>query len=180
VQTALHDRPDLVDSLIHTGLEDAQETLMDVFDEMEGQLDKEMNRIEELVGPGGKMETDPGAFPPCLVVEKTSANLRTSPLRQDSFFMIESEPALENVDIQTDATGTTAGSMFTRYTVARSATASAWSGRSRDSSSSRRKAKKKILGRKGTVGEWEYLVASLGRLADRVEEKTSGWHGMVL
>jgi hypothetical protein len=44
---------------------------MDVFDEMEGQLDKEMNRIEDLVGPGGKMETDPGAFPPCLVVEKT-------------------------------------------------------------------------------------------------------------
>jgi hypothetical protein len=70
-QTALHNRPDLVDSLIHTGLEDAQETLMDVFDEMEGQLDKEMNRIEDLVGPGGKMETDPGAFPPCLVVEKT-------------------------------------------------------------------------------------------------------------
>lgn len=61
-QTALHDRHDLIESLIYTGLEDAQETLMDVFSEMDGQLSKELRRIQELVGTGGKMETDPGSY----------------------------------------------------------------------------------------------------------------------
>jgi elongator complex protein 1 len=96
----------------------------------------------------------------------------------DAFFMIESEPALENVDVATDVTGTTA-SMFTRYTVARSAT-TAFTGKSGQSSSSRKKMKKQIMGRKGTVGEWEYLVSSLGRLAERVEEKTREYHVIVL
>jgi elongator complex protein 1 len=95
----------------------------------------------------------------------------------DAFFMIESEPALENVDVATDVTGTTA-SMFTRYTVARSAT-TAFTGKSGQSSSSRKKMKKQIMGRKGTVGEWEYLVSSLGRLAERVEEKTREYHVIV-
>ncbi len=62
IQTSLHGRPDLIETFIYTGLEDAQETLMDVFNEMEGQLDKELSRIQELVGPGGKMDTDPGAW----------------------------------------------------------------------------------------------------------------------
>jgi elongator complex protein 1 len=37
-----------VESTIHPGLEDAQQDLTDVFDEMRGQLDKEMKRIAEL------------------------------------------------------------------------------------------------------------------------------------
>lgn len=38
----------------------------------------------------------------------------------DSFFMIESEPALENVDVMTQATTAVTG--FTRFTAAKSAT----------------------------------------------------------
>jgi elongator complex protein 1 len=38
----------LVESIIHPGLEEAQEALTEVFDEMAGQLRKEMDRLTEL------------------------------------------------------------------------------------------------------------------------------------
>lgn len=44
----MHDRSDLVDGVILPSLEMAQESLIEVFEEMEGQLGKESNRIEEL------------------------------------------------------------------------------------------------------------------------------------
>lgn len=44
----LHKRPDLIEQDIHPGLEDAHEALTEVFEEMEGQLIKEMNRLDEL------------------------------------------------------------------------------------------------------------------------------------
>jgi elongator complex protein 1 len=47
-QASLHDREDLVDSVIHPGLEDAQEALLEVYEEMEGQLNKETARLVEL------------------------------------------------------------------------------------------------------------------------------------
>lgn len=42
-------------------MEDAHEQLVDVFDEMEGQLDKEVSRVAELVA---KMGEDPGWYTP--------------------------------------------------------------------------------------------------------------------
>lgn len=57
MQIALHDKEDLVESEVYPGLEDAHEQLIDVFDEMEGQLDKEVSRVAELVV---KMGEDPG------------------------------------------------------------------------------------------------------------------------
>ncbi|KAJ9111710.1 hypothetical protein QFC19_001070 [Naganishia cerealis] len=137
---ALHDKESLIESEVYPGLEDAHEQLVDVYDEMEGQLDKEVSRVAELIH---KMAEDP-----------------------DSFFMIESEPAMENVDVMTEATTAVTG--FTRYTVAQTAI----TGTSRTSAVSRRKSRKKATGRKGTVDEFEYLLASMGRLAARVEEKT--------
>lgn len=56
-QIALHGKEDLVESEVYPGLEDAHEQLLDVFDEMEGQLDKEVSRVAELVDKMGK---DPG------------------------------------------------------------------------------------------------------------------------
>lgn len=56
-QIALHGKEDLVESEVYPGLEDAHEQLLDVFDEMEGQLDKEVSRVAELVVKMGK---DPG------------------------------------------------------------------------------------------------------------------------
>jgi elongator complex protein 1 len=46
-----------VESTLHPGLDDAHEQFMDTFDEMEGQLGKEMNRIKEL---RDKVDQDPG------------------------------------------------------------------------------------------------------------------------
>lgn len=37
-----------MESVIHPGLENAQEALVEVFEEMEGQLDKEVARLAEL------------------------------------------------------------------------------------------------------------------------------------
>lgn len=47
-EASLHNRPDLVESVIHPGLDDAHESLTEVFEEMSGQLDKEMARLGEL------------------------------------------------------------------------------------------------------------------------------------
>lgn len=44
----MHDRVDLVEDVIHPGLDDVQESLSETFEEMRGQLDKEMNRLKEL------------------------------------------------------------------------------------------------------------------------------------
>ena len=57
-QIALHDMPELVESTLYPGLDDAHEQCVDVFDEMEGQLDKEVNRVKELMV---KIEQSPGA-----------------------------------------------------------------------------------------------------------------------
>ena len=48
MQASKYDRTDLVESTIHPGLDDATESLTEVFEEMQGQLDKEMKRIAEL------------------------------------------------------------------------------------------------------------------------------------
>lgn len=45
---SIHDRPDLVEAMIHPGLEEAHEALIEVFEEMDGQLDKETKRLKEL------------------------------------------------------------------------------------------------------------------------------------
>ena len=56
-QIALHGRTELIESALHPGLDDAHEQFMDTFDEMEGQLDKEMKRIKDL---RSKVDQDPG------------------------------------------------------------------------------------------------------------------------
>ena len=60
---ALYDRNDLVESTIHPGLESAQEDTLELFTEMEGQLDKEVSRLKVL---RGIYRDDPGAYiSPC-------------------------------------------------------------------------------------------------------------------
>jgi hypothetical protein len=59
----MHKRPDLIEGSIHPGLDDAHESLMEVFEEMQGQLEKEMSRLDEL---RQIREQDPGGRSPCL------------------------------------------------------------------------------------------------------------------
>lgn len=79
-----------MEDVVHPAIEDAHEALAEVFEEMDGQLDKEMSRIQEL----RKVRlADP-----------------------ETFFIVEQELDLDNVDIATQAT--TVATQFTRYTVA--------------------------------------------------------------
>lgn len=48
IQISCFDRNELVQDLVHPALEEAQDALVEVFEEMEGQLDKEAKRLVEL------------------------------------------------------------------------------------------------------------------------------------
>jgi elongator complex protein 1 len=56
-QITLHKKPELIESTLHPGLDDAHEQFVDTFDEMETQLGKELARIAELKQ---KLDQDPG------------------------------------------------------------------------------------------------------------------------
>ncbi|WVW79282.1 hypothetical protein I302_101249 [Kwoniella bestiolae CBS 10118] len=142
--TSLHDRIDLIESMIHPGLEEAHEALMETFEEMEGQLDKEVNRLKEL---RKIRENDP-----------------------ESFYIVDTEPAIEGVDVATNATTAVTG--FTRYTVAPTTVFSQTTKMTGQTAKSK-KSRKRATGRKGTVDEYEYLVASIGRLVVRVDDKSN-------
>lgn len=157
MQIAKYNRTDLIEIHLHAGLEDAAEQADESLDEFEGQLDKEMQRLEQLVQ---KMEVE-----------------------TDSFFMIEQDQSnangnLDNVDVMTEAT--TAITAFTRFTVGATTIGGtsfgggrSEGGKSHSTATGRRKARKKVAGRKGTVDEFDYLLASLKRLATRIEGKFS-------
>lgn len=86
MQTSLYDKPELVESIIHPSLLSTQAFLLEDIAEIEEQQEKQLSRLDEL------------------------AVLRTE--QPDAFFMHD-DPALENIDVMTDATGATE---FTRYT----------------------------------------------------------------
>ncbi|KLT46470.1 IkappaB kinase complex, IKAP component [Cutaneotrichosporon oleaginosum] len=140
-----HARPDLVDDVITPALEEAQEALVETLEEMDEQLDKELRRLDEL---RNIRRTDP-----------------------DEFYLVENDVELENVDVATNAT--TVATAFTRYTVAPT-TAFSQSTRmtGQTTRSKNRPSKKRQAGRKGTVDEYDYLVASIGRLVKRVDDKS--------
>ncbi|TIC74349.1 IKI3-domain-containing protein [Wallemia mellicola] len=84
-------RSDLVESFIKPSLVNTQETMMDEADEMEEQLAKQLARLDEL--RKAKL-----AAPEAFYLEES----------------LENNPALDNVDVSSEAT--TAFTQFTRYT----------------------------------------------------------------
>lgn len=104
---SIHDRPDLVEAMIHPGLEEAHEALIEVFEEMDGQLDKETRRLKEL---NEIREKDYGTSDLSFEI------YRLIPKNIDAFYIVEREIDIEGVDVATNAT--TVASAFTRYTVA--------------------------------------------------------------
>lgn len=140
-------QPGLIDSFIKPSLLNTQETMMDEADEMNEQLTKQMERLAEL----RKAKT---AQPEAYYMEES----------------LENNPALDNVDVSSEAT--TAVTQFTRYTQRASTFASsAMTGASKkNSKKSRRKAAmKEASGKRGTVNEEVYILASLKRLVERVQ-----------
>ncbi|KAL7421377.1 putative elongator complex protein 1 [Cryptotrichosporon argae] len=143
--TSLHKRPDLVDDVVLPGLEEAHEAALEVFEEMRGQMDKEVARLKELQRV--RLE-DP-----------------------DTFYIVEHEFDMENVDVATNAT--TVATAFTRYTVAPTVFSQSTKMTGQTNKTKHKPSRRRQAGRKGTVDEYEYLLASLGRLVLRAEEKSA-------
>ncbi|EIW65854.1 hypothetical protein TREMEDRAFT_46085 [Tremella mesenterica DSM 1558] len=141
---AMYDRPNLVQSIILPAMEKTQEEILETFEEMQGQLEKEMSRLGEL---REIRKNDP-----------------------DRFYIVEREE-LEGVDVVTNAS--TAVTNFTRYTVAPTTITQVTRMTGQTNKSKYKPSKKRATGRKGTVDEYEYLISSLGRLVIRTEEKSA-------
>jgi elongator complex protein 1 len=134
------------DGIIDSGLTDALGSTTELLAECKGQLAAQVPRIKEL---RAKALADPLAF-------------------------YEGERGGGGADIPDDvsvaASGvSTSASLFTRYTGRQSAGTAATGASRMTSKNRRREERKRARGKKGSVYEEEYLVASVGRLIDRVE-----------
>ncbi|KAF8587053.1 IKI3-domain-containing protein [Ramaria rubella] len=132
--TALRKRNDLFASIILPGALEARSSISDEIFEIQDLMDKQVGRLDELAA---RKIAEPAAF-----------------------YGMEDEN-LANIDVMTDVSNP--GTMFTRYTVAPTA-----SDRSRRTSRSKRKLVRKA-GRKGTVEEEEYLLKSITKLVVRLK-----------
>lgn len=150
----------MIESDIWPAMEEAQEGLLELFEEMEGQLDKEVDRLVALTKV--RLE-DPGKLYVSFHICQADST--------DTFYIVEYDPDLEGIDIATNAT--TQASAFTRYTVAPTTAFSQSTRITGQTNRSKHKAsRKRAAGRKGTIDEYEYLLASLNRLIIRVDEKS--------
>ncbi|KAF7294045.1 polymerase II transcription elongation factor [Mycena kentingensis (nom. inval.)] len=132
--TTLNKAPELVEDVIHPAALDCRAQIAEDLDEMKEQLRKQLNRIREL---RVKRVEEP-----------------------DSFYGVEDDVNLHNVDAMTDAS--MAPTAFTRYTIAPTSISKS----SKKSSRQKRKSERKA-GRKGTVEEDEYLLKSVTKLVGR-------------
>lgn len=134
------------DGVIDSGLNDALGATTELLAECKGQLAAQVPRIKEL---RERAVADPLAF-------------------------YEGETSKGDMDIPDDVSVaasrvSTSASLFTRYTGRQSAGTAATGVSRMTSKNRRREERKRARGKKGSVYEEEYLVASVGRLIERVE-----------
>ncbi|KAH7040468.1 IKI3 family-domain-containing protein [Microdochium trichocladiopsis] len=143
----LHNRPELLESAVDTGLAEALSSSTEFFADCKAQLKAQLPRILEL---RQKAAEDPLAF-----YEGERAGGIDLP---------------DDVSVAASSRVSTSASLFTRYTGKNGSVGTAGTGVSRATSKNRkREEKKRARGRKGTVYEEEYLVNSVRRLVERVE-----------
>jgi len=147
---ALKQRPELLESVIDIGLADALASSTELLAECRAQLLAQVPRIREL---RLKALADPLAF-----YEGERGGDGELP---------------DDVSVAASSRISTSKSLFTRYTGKGSqgqSIGTAGTGVSRATSKNRRREeRKRARGKKGSVYEEEYLVASVGRLIERVE-----------
>lgn len=134
------------DGVIDSGLNDALGATTELLAECKGQLAAQVPRIKEL---RERAAADPLAF-------------------------YEGETSKGDMDIPDDVSVaasrvSTSASLYTRYTGRQSAGTAATGASRMTSKNRRREERKRARGKKGSVYEEEYLVASVGRLIERVE-----------
>ncbi|EGV62034.1 Putative elongator complex protein 1 [Yamadazyma tenuis] len=137
-------QPELVESIVDSQLNEGFGSVAELLADFKGQLNSQLRRLREL---RAKKAEDPYGF-----------------------YGIPNEDldVPDNVSIAPSETST-APSFFTRYTGKTAGTAKTGASR-RSSKNRKREERKKAKGRKGTIYEEEYLIRSVGRLIDRMEQ----------
>ena len=136
-------RPDLLQSIIDTGLAEGQAAMTEMLAECKGQLDAQVPRIRE------------------LRIKKTE-----EPLAFYDADMNGGADVPDNISLAGTDASTAGGTLFTRYTN-RTGTIGTSATR-RTSKKRRQEERKRARGKKGSVYEEEYLVNSIARLIERV------------
>ncbi|CCE61753.1 hypothetical protein TPHA_0B00810 [Tetrapisispora phaffii CBS 4417] len=136
-----NDRKDLIESVVDINLSEGFAVVAELLADCKGQVNSQLKRLREL---RAKKEEDPYAF-----------------------YGQETEQA-DDVSIAPSETSTKE-SFFTRYTGKTGGTAKTGASR-RSSKNRRREERKRARGKKGTIYEEEYLVKSIGRLIERIDQ----------
>ncbi|GME69118.1 unnamed protein product [[Candida] boidinii] len=136
-------KPELIEQVVEPAIGEGFGVVAELLADCKGQITSQLNRLREL---RTKKEEDPYAF-----------------------YGGEGElnETADNVSIAASETSTKE-SFFTRYTGKTSGTAKTGASR-RTAKNRRREERKKARGKKGTIYEEEYLVRSVGRLLERLE-----------
>jgi elongator complex protein 1 len=143
---ALNSRQNLFPDIIDAGLVDASASITELVADCKSQINAQVPRLREL---RLKKEQDPLAFFAGDPAQGEGADIP------------------DNISLApTDAT--TAGTFMTRYT-SRTGTINTTTSR-KTSKNRRREERKRARGKKGSVYEEEYLVNSIGRLVERIND----------
>ena len=142
---SLQSRSDLYESVVDGGLAEGMATITELLAECKGQLNAQLPRLREL-----RLKK---AEAPLQYYNEGDAN--------------EGLDIPDNVSLAPTDASTTGASLFTRYTDRTQGTAQTGATR-RTSKNRRREERKRARGKKGSVYEEEYLVASIGRLIGRI------------
>ncbi|EMG48183.1 IKI3 Elongator complex protein 1 [Candida maltosa Xu316] len=139
-------KPELIESVVDVQIGEGFGVIAELLADCKGQMNSQLRRLREL---RTKKKEDPFAF------YGTPDDLDTP----------------DNVSVAASETSTTP-SFFTRYTGKTAGTAK--TGVSRKTTKNRkREERKKAKGRKGTIYEEEYLIRSVGRLLERLDQTQS-------
>ena len=135
---------ELIGSIVDTQLGEGFGSIAELLADCKGQMTSQLRRLREL---RDKKKEDPYSF-----YGIPNDDLDTP----------------DNVSVAASETSTTP-SFFTRYTGKTSGTAKTGASR-RTAKNKKREERKKAKGRKGTIYEEEYLISSVGRLLDRLDQ----------
>lgn len=146
---ALNHRDDLIPDIIDAELAEGFSTLTELISECKGQLQAQVPRLRQL---REKKRRDPLAF--FEGAAEAGAGGADIP---------------DNISLAPSDTSTAGGTLLTRYTGRVTGTVATGASR-RTSKNRRREERKRARGKKGSVYEEEYLINSVGRLVERVNE----------
>lgn len=134
-------KPELIEKVVDPGLGEGFGVVAELLADCESQVNSQLKRLREL---RAKKEEDPYAF------------YGQEPEQADDVSIAPSETSTKE-------------SFFTKYTGKTGGTAKTGASR-RTAKNKRREERKRARGKKGTIYEEEYLVKSIGRLIERMEQ----------